>query len=233
MVRFSLFVMHKQLKCIRSLQYWENRKITQIKYKWLTLRGCCNSVLKMEWVDKLVLNADVVKHSNQNLHPVSIYNITFIFFILIPSPLPIADAAVFTFNKLGNDSTNCCFPSAHWLGNVVCTSGIIHGNGVSRSIQCSLDCGGTRGTGQVSVLPARTGRRSVWHTKTKKSLKSSDILFIAWMPWLCRGMDVFISCWKELLNSWLSKHISLTREALTQTSKWCMYREKRKKGLHT
>lgn len=49
-------------------------------------------------MDKLALNADVVKHSNQNLHSVSIYNITFIFSILIPSPPPIADAAMFTFN---------------------------------------------------------------------------------------------------------------------------------------
>lgn len=86
-------------------------------------------------MEKLVLNAGVVKQSNQNLHSVFIYNITFIFSILIPSPPPIADAAMFTFNKLGNDSTNCCFPSANWLGNVVCTSGIVHRNGVSTSIQ--------------------------------------------------------------------------------------------------
>lgn len=44
----------------------------------------------------------------------------------------------------------------------------------------------------------------------KTCLKSSGILFITWMQWLCRGMDVFNSCWEELLNSWLSRHISLT-----------------------
>lgn len=43
----------------------------------------------------------------------------------------------------------------------------------------------------------------------KTCLKSSGILFITWMQWLCRGMDVFNSCWEELLNSWLSRHISL------------------------
>lgn len=64
----------------------------------MTDSGCCNIVLKMERVEKLVLNVDVIKHSNQNLHSVSIYNITFIFSILIPSPPPTADAAVFTFN---------------------------------------------------------------------------------------------------------------------------------------
>lgn len=102
MVRFSLFKMHKLLKffpyVLEACSMGKTEKSTQIKYKWLTCSACWNMVLEMEWVEELVLNADVVKHSNQNLHLVSIYNITFIFSILIPSPPPIADAAMFTFN---------------------------------------------------------------------------------------------------------------------------------------
>lgn len=84
--------MHKQLKLffyvLEARSIGKTKKTTQIN-----TGGCFNIVLKMEWVEKLV-----IKHSNQNLYSVSIYNITFIFSILIPSPPPIADAAAFTFN---------------------------------------------------------------------------------------------------------------------------------------